>query len=123
MQGHGITREAGRKIAKFHRRERLQPPRERNVDTRPVGASSPSQGFRVFIYVVTNVTTTLTNYTATIYELDGEVRGSLIKIGAHVNDPLKQMRDHDVGDEGYCFIQDEEYYALTAPCQPPAPGS
>jgi len=37
MRGYTITRESGRKLSKLLRKERLQPPLERDTNTRPVG--------------------------------------------------------------------------------------
>lgn len=117
MRGHKITRESGRKLSKLLRRERLQPPLERDTNTRPVGATGKGGGIRMYDYEVTAVTTNLTFFTATIRELNST---TTVATGVTVRDHHELMRDHDVGDKGICFKQDDVYYALVAPCVTPS---
>jgi hypothetical protein len=67
----------------------------------------------VYDYEATAVTTDLTKFTATIRELNSP---AVVATNQEVIDHHKLMRDHDVGDGGMCFKQDDVYYALTAPC-------
>lgn len=45
MKGHTITRESGRNLAGLLRKERYQPPLERDTNTRPVGGGGPRRKF------------------------------------------------------------------------------
>lgn len=108
MIGHTITRESGEKLSKLLKKDRYQPPLERDTNTRP-SAASTSSSVQFFLFTLTTAFTT-TTATATIRNLDDDEE---IATGVTLRDPLGHFNGLASGKRGFCFKQDQKYYAVT----------
>lgn len=106
------TRRISRTVRAYERTNRI--PVEKRPP--PIAVGEGGGGIRMFRFTVTGVPPD----GSPPYHLDGDIIefATLATVASdqQIEDPLSLMRDLEIGDNGYCFLQDGVYYAIQAPC-------